>query len=118
MQQSHQESSYKTMIAENSDNCASNLTSNVPNFVATDNVASITPTGSPGAIVITYTTAKGLSLTLTPYYGAEKSGTAIAAGTIPTNQITWVCTVDTADNTKYVRSNCRTVTAVGTDVAN
>lgn len=100
-------SSYKTTIAENAGNGAANLAVGVPNFAATENVASITPDGTTGKIEILYTDkAKGLTLTLTPYDGAE-GGTAIAAGTVPTNQITWVCTVDSAANAKYVPSNCR-----------
>jgi type IV pilus assembly protein PilA len=31
----------------------------------------------------------------------------LAAGTVPTDPITWVCAVDDADSDKYVPSNCR-----------
>ncbi|PWB14614.1 pilus assembly protein [Acinetobacter sp. AM] len=101
-------SSYKTIIAENAGNGASDLTLGIPNFAATDNVASITPNAATGAIVIVYTAkAKAVELTLTPFDGKE-GGTAIASKKVPTNQITWVCTVKTpADNAKYVPANCR-----------
>ncbi|MGE8559470.1 MAG: pilin [Acinetobacter sp.] len=99
-------SSYKTVIAENAGNGASVLTLGVPNFSQTENVASITPNPDTGAIVILYTAkAKSLTLTLTPYDGGGT--TAIAKNTIPTNQITWKCTVDSATNSKYVPANCR-----------
>lgn len=101
-------SSYKTVIAENAGSGASDLTLGVPNFAATDNVASIVPSATTGAIVITYTAkAKAVELTLTPYDGKE-GGTAIKNSSVPVNQITWKCTVKTpADNAKYVPSNCR-----------
>ena len=101
-------SSYKTVIAENAGNGASVLTVGIPNFVATENVASIVPNATNGAIVITYTPkAKDVVLTLTPHDGAE-TGAALAAGTVPTNQISWVCSVGTpTTNAKYVPANCR-----------
>ncbi|WP_044739685.1 pilin [Acinetobacter tandoii] len=101
-------SSYKTIIAENAGNGASDLTLGIPNFAATDNVASITPNATTGAIVIVYTDkAKSVELTLTPFDGKE-GGTAIKNKTVPTNQITWVCKVkQPADNAKYVPANCR-----------
>lgn len=101
-------SSYKTVIAENAGNGVSNLALGVPNFVATDSVASITPNGTTGAIVIGYQAkVKSIQLTLTPKDGAE-TGSGLTAGTVPTNQITWVCSVATpATNNKYVPANCR-----------
>lgn len=100
-------SSYKTVIAENAGNGASVLTVGVPNFQATENVASIAPDADTGAIVITYTAkAKSVVLTLTPFDGKE-GVTAIKKSVVPTNQITWVCKVNSADNSKYVPANCR-----------
>jgi len=101
-------SSYKTVIAENAGNGVSDLTLGVPNFEATENVASITPDADDGHILITYTAkVKSLEVTLTPHDGSE-TGAALAAGTVPTNQITWVCSVATPlDNNKYVPANCR-----------
>lgn len=100
-------SSYKTIIAENAGNGASSLILGSPNFSATENVTSIAPNANTGAIVITYTAkAKSVVLTLTPYDGGGT--TAIAAGTVPTNQITWKCTVASpTTNAKYVPANCR-----------
>ncbi|MEN8274846.1 pilin [Acinetobacter seifertii] len=100
-------SSYKTVIAENAGNGASSLVLGVPNFSPTDSVSTITPNATTGAIVISYTSkVKSIQLTLTPYDGGGT--TALVAGTVPTNQITWKCTVATpADNNKYVPANCR-----------
>ena len=64
---------------------------------ATKNVASVTCGASaPGEITVTMdaTNAKGVILYLTPTYAADK--------------VTWVCSTNTADNHKYVPSECRT----------
>ncbi|WP_416202036.1 pilin [Acinetobacter sp. CIP 64.2] len=100
-------SSYKTVIAENAGNAASDLTLGVPNFVATKNVKSIAAAATTGVITITYQpTVKDVVITLTPKDGAE-NGNAIANNKVPVNQITWVCAVDSAANSKYVPANCR-----------
>jgi type IV pilus assembly protein PilA len=100
-------SSYKTTIAENAANGASDLTLGLPNFSETANVESMAADSSTGVVTITYQpAAKSVVITLTPYDGTE-GGTAVAAGTVPTNQITWVCTTSTAANYKYVPANCR-----------
>lgn len=100
-------SSYKTVIAENAGNGASSLVLGVPNFSATDSVSSITPNATNGSIKIVYSNkVKDIELTLTPYDGG--GNTPLTAGTVPTNQITWKCTVATpANNNKYVPANCR-----------
>ena len=100
-------SSYKTVIAENAGNGASDLTLGIPNFVGTKNVSKIEAAPTTGVITITYTAdAKGVVITLTPKDGAE-TGTPIKNKTVPVNQISWVCAVDKADNSKYVPANCR-----------
>lgn len=100
-------SSYKTVIAENAGNGASDLTLGIPNFVATKNVASIAAAPTTGVITITYTAdAKSVVITLSPKDGAE-TGTAIANKTVPVNQISWVCAVNNTANSKYVPANCR-----------
>ena len=48
-------------------------------------------------------TAEGISITLTPKSG----GTALAAGTVPDDAITWACAVSDATDNKYVPANCR-----------
>lgn len=100
-------SSYKTVIAENAGNGASNLTLGIPNFVATKNVASIAAAPTTGVITITYTAdAKSVEITLSPKDGSE-TGTAIANNSVPVNQISWVCAVNNTANSKYVPANCR-----------
>lgn len=100
-------SSYKTIIAENAGNGASDLTLGIPNFESTENVDSIAAASATGVITITYTDkAKDVVLTLTPFDGAE-NGTAIKNKSVPENQITWVCKVDNTANSKYVPANCR-----------
>ncbi|GAA5630496.1 pilin-like competence factor ComP [Acinetobacter calcoaceticus] len=100
---------YKTIVVENASNGASDLTLGIPSFfTSTAIVASITPNVDTGAIVIIYTAkVQGITITLTPYDGAE-GGTSISAGTVAQNQITWVCSVsDLANNARYVPANCR-----------
>jgi type IV pilus assembly protein PilA len=76
---------------------------------STDIVASVVPNAATGAIVVTFqpSVAGGMVVTFTPYDGAASGGVALAAGTTPTNPITWACTVDVATNDKYVPANCR-----------
>lgn len=101
-------SSYKTVVAENAGNGSADLSLGSPVFAETENVESIAADADSGAIAIQYKApAKSILLTLTPWDGTE-NGTAIAAGTVPTNQITWTCSVaDLTDNAKYVPANCR-----------
>lgn len=100
-------SSYKTVIAENAGNGASDLSLGIPNFVATKNVKTIGADSDSGVITITYQdTVKDVVITLTPKDGAE-TGSAIQSNKVPENQITWVCAVDSTANSKYVPANCR-----------
>ena|SRR5512138_1909179 len=63
--------------------------------VETENLASMTCTEETGAIVLTTTDkAGGVVLTLTPEPNAD-------------GNIEWTCTVDSADNYKYVPAQCR-----------
>ena len=79
--------------------------------------------GATGLITVTLSaTAGNGTLTLVPVDGSTATGTALAAGTVPTNgSITWICTSagTTTANTvaiagkgtilsKYVPSACRT----------
>jgi type IV pilus assembly protein PilA len=68
-------------------------------------VTSVLVTPATGVITITYTAAaKGVVLSLTP---ESPPGTALTAGTIPDDAISWVCAVDANTNNKYVPANCR-----------
>ena len=85
-------------------------------FTPTSNVAKIaigaisaTPAAKEGAIVVTYSSTfpvSGLTLTLTPGSGTITNGVPNGAiiGGAP---IVWGCTVNSADNYKYVPANCR-----------
>lgn len=98
---------FKTIIVENAGNGVSDLTVGVPSFEATDNISKIETAADTGIITITYTDkAKDVVLTLSPFDGAEGVN-AIVATVVPVSQITWVCSVDTQDNEKYVPVNCR-----------
>jgi type IV pilus assembly protein PilA len=96
--------SAKVTVAENAASGGADLSlgwSPPPN---TPIVTSVLVTAGTGVITITYTAvAKGIVITLTP----SSSGTALAAGTIPTNAVTWVCAVNAAGSDRYVPANCR-----------
>lgn len=94
----------KTTVAENaSAGKALDLGYTAPTATAT--VASVAITAGTGAITVTYTAlAQSIVLTLTP----STNGAALVSGTVPTNSITWACTVGTpATNNRYVPANCR-----------
>ena len=63
-----------------------------------------------GAISVSSTTKAGaVSLTMTPTSGGSgaTAGSALVAGTPPSGQISWECTVADAANNKYVPSSCQ-----------
>jgi type IV pilus assembly protein PilA len=83
--------------------------------VATQNIVEITTISNKGAITVK-TTAKagGVTLTVTPFDGAGAGGvpgTPLTEGTIPTNQLTWACSVNSEEKFKYVPANCRQLKA-------
>ncbi|RIZ65116.1 MAG: pilin [Methylococcales bacterium] len=114
--------SAKVTISENAMSGAAALGTGwvAPN--ATANVTSVTVAAATGEITITYTaTAGGIAgantLILAPYTGTTAAPNAIAAGTVPTNSISWSCNSAGGVNTvigtpgtmpaKYVPGNCR-----------
>lgn len=81
-------SAAKTTVAENAAN-GNAFALGYTSPTATANVSSIAISAT-GVITITYTALAGNgTLILTPSYGA--GGTALAAGTIPTDAIKWDC---------------------------
>ena len=98
-------SAAETTVAENAVNGAKfNTVWFTP--AATTNVLSVNVAPATGVItVIMQANAKGVQLSLTPKYGSPL--TVLAAGTIPTDAIQWICAVSTAANDRYVPANCR-----------
>ncbi|TWI54350.1 type IV pilus assembly protein PilA [Pseudomonas duriflava] len=94
----------KTLVAENAANATSPLSTGWTfNSSGTKNVSSVA-VGANGAITVTMTSAaQGVVFTLTPSSG----GSAISAGTVPSDVITWTCAVSNSANAKYVPSECR-----------
>jgi type IV pilus assembly protein PilA len=82
---------------------------------ATQNIVEITTINDRGVITVRTTAKAGsLTLTLTPFDGAGVGGvpgTPLTQGTVPTNQLTWACSVNSEDKFKYVPANCRQLTA-------
>ena len=94
----------KTTVAENAAAGAAALDAGWTAPSATQNCSSIAVDGTTGVITATTTAvAGGGDFTLTP---EAPLGTALAAGTIPTDAIAWVCAPGTLDS-KYLPSNCR-----------
>jgi type IV pilus assembly protein PilA len=100
--------SAKNVVAENAMNASAALDTGWTG-ASTDIVASVVPNANTGAIVVTFVAAiaGGMAVTLTPYDGPASGGVAIAPNAVPTNAISWKCTVDQASNDKYVPANCR-----------
>ena len=95
-------SSAKATVVENAANGASDLSTGVASFTATNNVSSMSVDGKTGVITIGMTDkAKAVVLTLTPKSG----GSALAAGTVISSNVTWTCA--TSSDKKYVPSECR-----------
>ncbi len=97
-------SAAKTTVSENASN-GSSLAKGWTAPTATSSVTSVAIDNSNGQITITYTaTAGNGTIILVPTYGA--SNTALAAGTIPTDRLSWACTTGDLDP-KYRPANCR-----------
>ncbi|MEO8626841.1 MAG: pilin [Betaproteobacteria bacterium] len=97
-------SAAKTTVAENAASGAADLGAGWTAPSATATVSSVAVAATTGVITITYTAiGKGVIMTLTPM----SAGAALAAGTPPSDAMTWTCAVDSAANNRYVPSNCR-----------
>jgi len=94
----------KTAVAENAANGAAlNAGWSAPS--GTENVKSVAINDTTGVITIEMTSKSGgdgKTVTFTPKSG----GSAIAAGTVPTDAITWDCTGGDLEK-KYRPSQCR-----------
>lgn len=98
-------SAAKATVSENAYSGASDLTLGWTAPSATDNVASVAVDPDTGEITITYddSVGDGNTVVLVP---ESPVGTAIEAGTVPTDAITWTCNTGTMDD-RYLPSNCR-----------
>ena len=94
----------KTTVAENAANGQTDLSAGWSAPSATENVSLVAIAAGTGVITVT-TQAKagGGTVTFAPF---SPSGTALAAGTIPTDRISWICTGGTL-SAKYRPSQCR-----------
>ena len=99
--------SAKSIVAENAQNGAADLSLGWGSQGATGLTAivdSVDVDTANGTITVVYLApAKSITITMTPNAG----GAPIAAGTVPSDPITWVCAVGNAADDKYVPSNCR-----------
>jgi type IV pilus assembly protein PilA len=100
-------SAAKTIVGENAASARDDLGQGWSWVADTAIVDDIAVDADTGVVTVTYTDeAKAIVLTLTP----ESNGAAIAASTVPDAEITWVCSVDSEDNYRYVPANCRATT--------
>jgi len=96
-------SAAKATIAENAASGTSPLDSGWSSPSSTNNVQSVAVNGTNGRITITYTSAAGAGdIIMEPLAG----GSALTAGTIPSGNISWTCTLGSLQD-KYRPSNCR-----------
>ena len=98
-------SAAKTTVAENAMSGSSSLKLGWTKPTATNNVSSVDVDSTSGAITVTYVSAidGGKTLILVPNAPA---GTALVAGTIPGDAISWTCNTGTLD-ARYRPANCR-----------
>jgi type IV pilus assembly protein PilA len=94
----------ETTVAENADNGATSLVLGWTAPASTTNVSNVAVATTTGVITVTYTAVAGsFFLTLTP----QVDGAALAAGTVPSDAITWLCQAQSSAYDKYVPANCR-----------
>ena len=95
-------SAAKTTVAENAVNGMTDLSLGW-SFTSTDKITSVSVNTTSGVISVQFnSTVKSIPLTLTPL----SAGAALAAGTVPSDAITWSCST-VAANFRFVPANCR-----------
>lgn len=104
----------KVVVADNAANSTPFATGLNPG-TPTQNIATVPAVSAAGVITVTTSARAGaVTLTMTPFDGSNAAGdpgTALVAGTPPTNQIVWACSVDSIEKYKYAPANCRQITA-------
>ncbi len=99
-------SSFKTLVAENAANGASNLSTGYGSISQTKNVSAIS-VSTAGVINVTMNSnAKSVQFSLTPH-DSQVSGSVLAVSTVPNGPVVWVCAVSAASNDRYVPTECR-----------
>ena len=98
-------SAAKVTVSENAASGSADLSAGYTAPTATSNVTSVSITSTNGQITVT-TTAKAGGGTIVFVPGTGAGHTALAAGTIPTDRISWSCTTGTV-SAKYRPSECR-----------
>ena len=96
-------SAAKVTVSENAASGSADLSAGYTAPTATSNVTSVSIASTTGQITVTTTSkAGGGSIIFIPTAGAA----ALAAGTIPTDRISWSCTTGSL-SAKYRPSECR-----------
>ena len=100
----------KTLVTENAMNAAASLNLGFVAPVATQNVASVAVTAAGIVTVTMGANAQNVVVNLAPFDG-NIAGGALAAGTVPANQVAWACYTPNNAQWRYVPANCRQLTA-------
>ncbi len=99
-------SSFKSIVAENAANGASNLSTGYTSVTGTKNVSAVT-VSSVGVISVSMNAnAKNVSFSLTPY-DSKIGGSVLAVSTVPNGPVVWLCQVSGTTNDRYVPTECR-----------
>lgn len=93
----------KVTVADNAMAGNSDLATGWSSPSATDNVSTVAINSSNGQITVTTTSKAGGG---TVIFEPKSGGAAIAAGTVPSDAITWTCSGGNL-NAKYRPSSCR-----------
>ncbi|HEX8712106.1 MAG TPA: pilin [Terracidiphilus sp.] len=96
----------ETTVAENASSGAASLNAGWTAPASTANVNSVAVDPNSGQITITFTSISGGAGKTIIFVPTYAGGTALAAGTVPTDAIVWSCTGGTLDS-KYRPANCR-----------
>jgi type IV pilus assembly protein PilA len=99
-------SSFKTLVAENAANGASNLSTGYGSISQTKNVSAISVSNAGVINVTMNANAKSVQFSLTPH-DSTVGGSVLAVSTVPNGPVVWVCAVSAASNDRYVPTECR-----------
>jgi type IV pilus assembly protein PilA len=99
-------SSFKTLVAENAANGASNLSTGYGSISQTKNVSAISVSNAGVINVTMNANAKSVQFSLTPH-DSTVAGSVLAVSTVPNGPVVWVCAVSAASNDRYVPTECR-----------
>ena len=99
-------SSFKTIVAENAANGASDFSTGYGSVSQTKNVSAISVAANGVISVSMNSNAKSVQFSLTPH-DSQVAGTQLQVSIVPNGPVVWVCAVSGTTNDRYVPTECR-----------